>query len=135
MRTFCVEFLNEGVEAGLLLQGIEAWRPGGLLLEGQVHVLMASVLLGMAWLDALDADAQAQPPNGELGEVEEGIWAGEGDAVVGADGVWEAALAEEVLEGSDGGVLAGGVECFAEQQVARGVVGDGKRVSIVGCRA
>jgi transposase-like protein len=29
-----------------------------------------------------------------LGEIEEGVWAGEGDAIIGADGIREAALAE-----------------------------------------
>ena len=58
-------------------------------------------------LDALDGDAQAQPPDGQLGEVEHGVGAGEGDAVVGADGGRQAALEEELLEGGDGGVFAG----------------------------
>ncbi len=61
---------------------------------------MASVLLRMARLDALDIDAQTEPPDGKLGEVEEGIGAGEGHAVIGADGGRQTALAEQVLEGA-----------------------------------
>jgi len=34
-----------------------------------MHALMASVLLRMAGLDALDGDAEPQPPDGELGEI------------------------------------------------------------------
>jgi hypothetical protein len=56
----------------------------------------------MARLDALDGDTQAQPPDGQLGEVEQGVWAGEGNAVVGADGVGQAALCKQLLEGGDG---------------------------------
>ena len=32
-----------------------------------------------------DVDAEAEPPDGQLGEIEESIGAGEGDAVVGSD--------------------------------------------------
>src|SRR5215470_14206809 len=85
MRPFVVEFLQEGIEARLLLQAVDARRSGGFRLEGQMHALEAAVLLRMARLDALDGDAEAQPPDGELGEVEQGIWTGERDAVVGAD--------------------------------------------------
>lgn len=59
----------------------------------------------MAGLDALDLDAEAEPPDGKLGEVEEAIGAGERDAVVGADGSWQAALAEQLLEGGYGRLL------------------------------
>ena len=41
-----VELLDEGIEAGLLLQAVHAWRAGGLLLEGEMHALVAAVLLG-----------------------------------------------------------------------------------------
>ena len=126
-----IEFLNEGIEAGLLLQGIEARRAGGLLLERQMHGLVAAILLRMARLDALDGDVEAQPPDGELGEVEQGIGAGERHAVVGADGGRQAALPEQMLEGGDGGVFAGGIERFTEQQVARGMVGDGERGAVL----
>jgi hypothetical protein len=51
-----------------------------------MHAIMAAVLLRVAGLDALDLDAEPQPLDGKLGEVEEGIRTGEGDAVVGADG-------------------------------------------------
>ena len=83
----------------------------------------------------LDGDAEPEPPHREPGEVEQGIRAGERDAVVGADGLGQAALAEELLEGGDGEVLAGRFERLAEQDEARGVIGDGERVSIGRYRA
>jgi len=54
MRAFAVELAHEGIERGLLLQSIEARRASSLLLQGQMHALMASILLRMAGLDALD---------------------------------------------------------------------------------
>ena len=108
--------------------------PGGRVasfFKREVHALVAAVLLRVAGLDALDGDAQAQPPDGELGKIEQGVRAGKGDAVVGADGGGQAALVEELLEGGEGGVFARGFEGFAEQQIARGMVGDGQRVAIM----
>jgi hypothetical protein len=52
-----------------------------------MHALMAAVLLWVAGLDALDLNAEPEPPNGELGEIEEGVRTGEGNAVIGADGL------------------------------------------------
>jgi hypothetical protein len=120
-----VELLPEGVEARLLLQAVQAGRAGGLLLEREMHALVTAILLWMAGLDALDRNAQAQPPNRELGEVEQGVGAGKRDAIVGANSRGQAALLEELLEGGDGQVLAGGLQGFAQEQEARGVVGDG----------
>jgi hypothetical protein len=40
----------------------------------------------MAGLDPFDGDTKPKPPDGKLWEVEQGIGAGEGDAVKGADG-------------------------------------------------
>ena len=102
MRPFGIELVHEVVEAGLLLQAVQAWRAGGFLLQGEVHALVAAVLLRMARLDALDGDAEAQPPDRELGEIEQGVGTGEGHAVVGADGQRQAALAKQPLEGGKG---------------------------------
>ena len=60
MRTFGVELVNEGIKAVLLLQAVKAWRPCCFLLQGQVHALVAAVLLRMARLDALDRDAEPE---------------------------------------------------------------------------
>jgi hypothetical protein len=66
MWPFEIELVREIVEAGLLLQGVHARRPGCLLFEGEVHAFVAAILLGMTWFDALDGDAQSEPPNGEF---------------------------------------------------------------------
>ncbi len=66
MRTFIVVNLDELIEALLLLQEVERGGLGRLFLEGQVHAFMASILFGMSRLDALDLDAETQPPDREL---------------------------------------------------------------------
>ena len=67
---------------------------------------MAAVLLGMTWLDALDSDAEPELPDGKLREVEQAVWTGEGNAIVGPDGLWEPALPEELFEGRNGDIFA-----------------------------
>ncbi len=128
---FAVEFMDECVEASLLLQDVATCWAGGLLLEGQGHALVAPVLLGAARLDALDGDAQPEPPHGELGEVVEAVGAGEGQAVVGADGRGQAALAEELPAGLEGALFLGGFKGFAQQQEARSLGGDGQGVTVL----
>jgi hypothetical protein len=41
MRPFGIELADEGIEAVLLLQAVEAWRTGCLLLEGEMHARIA----------------------------------------------------------------------------------------------
>jgi len=94
VRAFGVELANEGVEALLLLQTVAAWRPGGFPLEGEMHTLVSAVLLRLARLDALDGNAEPEPPDREPGEIEQGIGTGEGHAVVGADGQRQAPFTE-----------------------------------------
>src|SRR5262249_19165255 len=123
-------FPDEVIEAGLLLEAIGARGPDGFFLEGEVHALMAPVLLRAAWFDALDVDAETEPPDGELGEIEEGVWASEGYSVVGSYCIGKTVLAKEALEGSNGEVFAGGFEGLAQEQVSRGVIGDGEGIAI-----
>src|SRR3984893_14883146 len=95
-----------------------------------MHALVATVLLRVARLDALDGDAEAEPPHREFGEIEEAVRTGERHAIVRPDRLGSAALLEELLEGGDGEVLAGRFKGFAEQEIARGVVGDSQRKAV-----
>src|SRR5437016_1027100 len=97
----CCAF-DEIVELGLLLKEVVTGRLGGFQLQGQMHAFMAAVLLRVARFDALDLDTEPEPPDGELGEVEEGIRTGEGNAVIGADGFGQAELLENGLEHAEG---------------------------------
>jgi hypothetical protein len=96
-----------------------------------VHTLVAAILLRLAGFDALDRDAEPEPPDGELGEIEQSIRTGEGDAVIGSDGRWQAALGKQLLEGGKCEVFAGGFEGFTQQQEARSVITDGERIAIM----
>jgi hypothetical protein len=53
---------------------------------------LAAILLWAAGLDPFDVDAEAEPPDGQTGQTEQGVRAGERDAVVSANGPWSAAL-------------------------------------------
>ena len=64
--TFVVEDLDELVEASLLLQKIGSRRLGGFFFQGQMHALMAAVLLRMTRLDAFNANTEPKPPHREL---------------------------------------------------------------------
>jgi hypothetical protein len=77
VRAFSIEFADESFEPRLLLESVQARRPSRLCLEGAVHALMAAVLLWMAGLDALEGDAEPEPPHRQLREIVEAIRAGE----------------------------------------------------------
>ena len=57
-------------------------------------------MLGMAGLDAFDADTQPKPPYRELAQVEQGVGGSEGHTVVTADVDGQAAVLEKPLSSS-----------------------------------
>ena len=130
MRPFVVEFLNEVVELGLLLQDVGASWPGGFFLQRQVHAFMSAVLLRMAGLDAFDADAESQPPHRKLREIEQAVGRSERNTVVRADRTRQTALFEQPLKGRKGRLFRIGFHRLAQQQIARGVIGDGQRIAV-----
>jgi hypothetical protein len=50
--------IDEAVEPGLLLKEVLSGGLGGLLLQGQLHALVAAILLRPARLDAFDVNAE-----------------------------------------------------------------------------
>ena len=94
VRAFVVELLDEGIELGLLLKQVGAGWASGFFLQRQMHALMTAVLLRMTGPNAFDADAQAQPPDREPGEIEKPVGRSEGNAVIGADRLRQTALFE-----------------------------------------
>src|ERR1700724_4389027 len=91
-----------------------------------MHAFMAAVLLRMARLDSLDVNAEPQPPNGESAQVEEPIGRGEGHAVVGTNGLGQAAFPKQALKGSKNALFLDGLQGLAEQEVTAGVIGNGQ---------
>src|ERR1035438_9374034 len=69
VRALIIKDLDEFVEPGLLLQEISTGGLGGLFLQGEMHAFVAAVLLGMARLDAFDANTETQPPDGEFAQI------------------------------------------------------------------
>ena len=126
-----IELAHKIVEAGLLLEEVHAWRPGRFFLQGKMHPFVAPVLLGMTGFDALDRDAQPQPPHGQLGEVEQAVGAGEGETVVGSDGIGQSPLLEQLEEGREGCFFTRRLQGFAHQDEARSLIGDGQGVTVL----
>jgi hypothetical protein len=60
--------MDKRVKAHLLLQDIVGRGAGRVGLEREVHALMPAVLLGMAGRDALEPDAEPEPPDGEFAQ-------------------------------------------------------------------
>ena len=85
MWSFLVEDLDELLEARLLLKEIRGRRFGSLFFQSEMHAFMPAVLLRMAGFDALNADAQPEPPDREFAQVEQGVRGSEGHAVIAAD--------------------------------------------------
>ena len=76
----------------LLLQEFAAGGLGGFFLQREMHAFVTAVLLRMAGLDALDANAQPQPPDRQLAQVEQSMRGSERHAVIAADVGGQAAL-------------------------------------------
>ena len=91
---------------------------------------MAAILLRVARLDALDLDAEPQPPHRELAEAKERIRACEWDTVVGADGPGQPVLLEDGLKHRKRIGFLGGGERLAGEQVAARKVSDGERIAV-----
>ena len=62
-------------------------RLGRAVADSFPRSLQAAVLLRATWLDALDLDAEPEPPDRQPAQAEEGIGACERDAVIGANGL------------------------------------------------
>ena len=56
---------------------------------------MSFILLGMTGANAFDADAEPQPPDRELREMEEAVGGSKGNAIISADRARQTALLED----------------------------------------
>src|ERR1700724_1406330 len=131
VTTFLVELLDEMIEPGPLTKEVCCGGLGGFFLQGQMHALMAAILLRMARLNALDANAEPEPPNRELAQIEQGVSGSEGNTVIAADVRRQAALLKKPLKHGKCVVFFGGRKGFTGEEVPAGVIGDGQRIAVL----
>src|SRR5258706_10915107 len=129
MRSFVVEDMHERVEGKLLGLQVGCGRTGGVVLESLVHALVPAVLSGFTGLDELAANAQLEEPDGQAGEAGD-PGGGEGRAVVGADRLGHAVLAEGELEAVANATFGGREIAVAADEIAAEEAGDGEREAI-----
>src|SRR2546425_8720177 len=101
--------LNSSTKASNLACCCKLFIPDGLVVSFfKVRCMrsLSPVLLRVSGLDAFDGDAQAEPPDRELRQIEQGIGAGEGNSVIRADTDGEPTLGEQPLEGGKSQVFA-----------------------------
>src|SRR3954471_2733625 len=111
----CRKFLPAGlVVSSLSVRCMRSWRP----------------FCCVAGLDALDLDAKAEPPNRELGEIEEGIWTGKRHTIIGTDGLGQAELPEGSLKHRKGVSFPGSRERLAGKDIAARRVSDRQRIAV-----
>src|ERR1700733_1596684 len=96
-----------------------------------MHAFMAAVLLGMARLNLFDADAQTEPPDSELAEVEQSVRGSEGHTVIAADVGGQATLLKKPLKHSESVLFFGRRQRFAAEQITAGVIGDRQRIAVL----
>lgn len=130
MRPILVVNLDEVIKALLLLQEVEGGRFGGFLFQGQMHALVPAVLLRVAGLDALEADAESEPPDTEPGESEQSIAGGEGRAVVSPDRTRQPVVLEDTLEDRERELGSNRLETLAREQIPGPIIGDRERVTV-----
>lgn len=111
---FIVKFIDEAVEFSLLLKAVETGGARCLHLQGQMHALMASVLLRATRFDPFDADPKTKPPDGEFAEIEETVGWSKRNAVIRADGDRQARFLEQALKRCNGKHFPGRRQRFAE---------------------
>jgi hypothetical protein len=104
--TFLVEDLDKVIEPGLLLKKVQTGRLGGFFFQREMHAFMAAVLLRMARLDALNANAQPEPPDREFAQIEQGVRGSERHTVIAADVGGQAALLKQPFKHSESVVFS-----------------------------
>jgi hypothetical protein len=96
-----------------------------------MHAFMAAILLWMAGLDALNANAQPQPPHRELAQIEQRLRRSKRNAIIAADVGGQTTLLKKPFKPSKSLILFRGGQRFAGQQITAGVIGDGQRITVL----
>ena len=125
-----IELGSEPIEASLLASQCGGGRTRRFLLERLVHALVPSVLLGMAGLDELWVDTQANPPDGESAQSPDGRRR-QGHPVVGANDRRQAVCLEEPVQHGFRTRVPCGAKPLAAEDKPCAAVGDGQRVAVL----
>src|SRR5258708_28282098 len=80
--------------------------------------------------DSVKDNDEPQTANSESAQVEETIGRGEGHAIVGTNGLRQAAFLKQALKGSKSALFLDRLHGLAEQEVTAGVIGNGQGVAI-----
>ena len=95
-----------------------------------MHALVPSVLLGMAGLDELWVNAQANPPDGESAQSADGRRR-KGHAVVGANDRRKAVCLEKPVQYEFCTLVPCGAKPLAPEDKSRAAIGDGQRIAVL----
>src|ERR1700682_2056034 len=96
-----------------------------------MHAFVTAILLGMAWLDPFDADAEPEPPNRQLAQVEESVSGSERNTVIAADVGGQAALLKKPFKHDESVVFFGGRKRLTGEEKTAGVIGHGQRAAVL----
>ena len=119
----------EAIEDPLLGGGLLTGGPDGASFEGPVHAFVGPMLLRSPGVDPLMVNAEAHPPDIELGEAVDAA-GGKRDASVGPEGPGQAVGPEGPHENPPRAHAMGGGQAVAGQQVPGVLVGQGQRVAV-----
>src|SRR5229473_2858369 len=86
---------------------------------------------GWPGLDALNTDPQAEPPHGELAQVEQRMCGSERHTVIAADVGGQAALLKKPLKHRESVLFPGRRKGFTGEEKPAGVVGDRQRIAVL----
>src|SRR6266704_4549394 len=103
----------------------------GFSLQGQMHALMAAVLLRMTRLDPFNANTEPEPPDRKFAQVQQGMSGSEGHAVVAADVDRPAALLKKPLKHRESIVFPGRRKSLTGEEKTAGMVGDRQRIAVL----
>lgn len=120
------------MERALLRSCVRAGWLYRVLLQRPVHPLVRPVVLRLAGARSLQPDAELEKPYRQFGKTEQGARRAERDAIVGADHLRKAVLAEGVLEAQSCCAQARALQPAAEQQIPAVGVCDRERIAEMG---
>jgi hypothetical protein len=128
MRPYVVVVVAEAIE-GALLGAERRGAEHDLALERQMKPFVLSVLLRLAGLDALMADAEPMPPGRQLRKPARPMHGGKRRPVVAADGRWQPKGLKRPLERAAHAAAPRVGQRRARQQVAAVGIGDGEGIA------